>query len=106
MIGSNSGIGGSGVAHDVHHSMQCAGILHGDEAVALEHELGHAHQHREEVVEQRRRMRLRNPCQTPNGAPKPKCVGPSSPRPTTNSTKRPFSKGTPRPPPTNRSPEG
>ena len=38
--------------------MQRARILHGCEPVALEHELGHPHQHGEEIVKQRGRVRL------------------------------------------------
>jgi hypothetical protein len=39
MIGSNSGIGRSGLTHDVHHAMQGAGVLHRHKPVAFEHEL-------------------------------------------------------------------
>src|SRR5262245_898553 len=56
MIGSNSGIRRSRLAHDVHHAMQGASVLHSHQPVALEHELWYPHQHGEEVVEQRRRI--------------------------------------------------
>src|SRR5215831_8338060 len=43
--------------HEVHRAMQRAGVLHRDERVALEHEARHAHEHREEVVIERFRLR-------------------------------------------------
>jgi hypothetical protein len=33
--------------------MQRAGVLHGDEGIAFEHEAGHPHKHREDVVIER-----------------------------------------------------
>src|SRR3954469_2088620 len=58
MIGSKSmsDIRCSRLAHDVHHPVECTGILHRHEAVAFEHEFGHAHQHGEEIMKQRRRI--------------------------------------------------
>ena len=46
------------LAHDVHHPVQRPGILHGDQRIAFEHQVGHAHDHGEDVVIERRRHRL------------------------------------------------
>src|SRR5260370_26648404 len=57
MIGSKSAtsdIRRPRLAHDVHHPMQRTRVLHGNQAIAFEHEFGYPHQHGEKVVEQRR----------------------------------------------------
>src|SRR5262249_7929591 len=53
-IGSNSATAGLRATHKVHHAMERARILHGKEAIALDHKFGNPHQHGEEVMIQRR----------------------------------------------------
>src|SRR5215470_3161693 len=53
-IGSNSTTAGLRAAHKIHHAMERACILHGEEAVTLDHKFGNPHQHGEEVMIERR----------------------------------------------------
>src|ERR1700676_3868701 len=70
-IGSKSVIGGSRLTHDVHHPVECARILHRDQAVTLELEFRHTHQHRKKSWNRGGGWGLRNFCHTATGARNP-----------------------------------
>src|SRR5438270_3539611 len=53
-MGSNTTLLAEG-PHDVHRAVERACVLHRGKRIALEHEAGHAHEHREEGVIQRLR---------------------------------------------------